>query len=591
MSNLPFPYMPLRSTATLFENFDAAAFTDDPKSNIYSFVDALAGASGAGNLIQQIFFTNLSAALENCYFDELDYIFGNVKFLSRTNAESYPYSPLTEQLTSDQWDEVRVKDAWFRARIKDFFAACQLGGTPEGIRKCVQAAIATDCTIMEVWRYIDNFGIGDALGRSGVGNLAQINNSVNSYPGQYSGYTATTYIGNDRYVAIDKITGHQVFFPAPGNTNTTAATSSASATAANTFITGAVAAGLASWAGRVRNTVRPRNEVVIKPHKSTLSSVENRNLRELLGRMLPVDTIITVDLNGLSVSTPLPVSGAASDSCYYEVIKQISPSPLVSQLPDPEFLPIDLLPTEQWLLKSPTAELDSGGNPTGYAKHPPARGPFSDLMNVITGVGKIVSDVMVPTSKNPVNKQEAPYAAFMQSAQYSYYYLAGGGKRSPIDSVTYGTLQADGSVTREINFQTYQQNSTYADWTPYDKADSPDNYPGGRFGQHPMQAPAINPDGTVYVFPYTSQSAFVSEMITKIQAQGGMADQSRYRLPILKPKTSVYTYYPEYAVANYPPTKESTVSSSITRQRPRTLASNMNNPANPVRSTHGPQPL
>jgi hypothetical protein len=71
--------------------------------------------------------------------------------------------------------------------------------------------------------------------------------------------------------------------------------------------------------------------------------------------MLPADTITTVDLNGLSVSTPIPVSGAASESCYYEVIKQVSPSPLISQLPAPEFLPIDLLPTEQWLLKKPAA--------------------------------------------------------------------------------------------------------------------------------------------------------------------------------------------------------------------------------------------
>lgn len=566
MSNLPFPYMPLRSTATLFENFDTAAFTDDPKSNIYSFVDALAGGSGAGNLIQQIFFTNLSAALENCYFEELDYIFGNVKFLSRTQAESYPYSPLTEQLTSDQWDEIRVKDAWFRARIKEFFAACQLGGTPEGIRKCVSAAIATDCTIMEVWRYIDNFGLSGALGRSGVGNLAP-QSAPAAYPGQYgpytnnsgqaqSGATVTTYTGGDRYVSIDRITGQQIYSAIKPETTTT-------------------------W---VTNNVRPRNEVVIKPHKSTLSPVETRNLRGLLGRMMPADTIVTVDLNGLSVSTPIPVSGAASDSCYYEVIKQISPSPLILQLPDPEYLPVDLLLTEQWLLKKPTSQTDSSSRGwSGYARHAPERGPFSDLMNIVTGVFTLEGGKPIPTSRKPVNKQEAPYAAFMQSAQFSYYYLVGGGKRSVVDSVTYGTLQPNGSVTREINFQTYQEDSSYTDWVPYDKADSPDNYPGGRFGLNPAQAPAQNPDGTNYVFPYTSQSAFVYEMIKKIQAQGGIADETQYRLPVQKPKTSVYTYYPEYAVANYPPTKESTISSSITRQRTRTLANNLNNPANFVR--------
>ena len=72
-------------------------------------------------------------------------------------------------------------------------------------------------------------------------------------------------------------------------------------------------------------------------------------------------------------------------------------------------------------------------------------------------------------------------------------------------------------------------------------------------------------------------------MITQIEEMGGIADNTQYKLPINKTQTVVYTYLPDYAVANFPPMKESTVSSSITRQRPRPLSGNMGNPNNFVR--------
>lgn len=508
--NLPFPYIPSRSTEIYMDSFDPAVFRTDTSSNIWNFVDALVGTAGAGSLINQVFVSNLSAALDTCYFNELDYIVGNINFMSRTTAEAYTYDPLADQLTSDQWDEVRVKDAWFRSRIKDFFAACQLGGTPEGIKKCVSAAIGVDCTIEEVWRYVDNFGFDPevTLGRTESAK---------------------------HYAVTNLKTGFEVMFSGTG-----------ALADANAFK--AAQSPSSDWEVR---TIRPRNEVVVKPHKSSLYPVETRLLREVLNRVMPMETVVTVDVNGLSVSTPVNVSAAAADDSYYEVIKQVIPSPLVAQMPDPEFLAIELLPGEQWLLKKPEV-----------------KGPFSKLLELL---GK------------DEDKREAPYAAFMQSSQHSYYYLVGDGKHSPIDSVTYGTLQPDGSVKSEQNYRMYQQSSSYTGWMAYEKADSSDNFPGGKFGQHPGYAPAVNPDGTPYSFPYVSQSAFVTEMIEKVKAMGGVADDNHYKLPIQKNQTLVYTYYPEYAVANFPPTKESTVSASITRRRPRTIGNNLGDTSNFVR--------
>lgn len=312
VSQNPFPLMPPKSTELRLMSFDEYVYTGTPSTVLYKLIDALCGTTGAGALVNQVFLARLSTALETIYFNDLDYIFGKVSFLARSPEESYTYNPMTDMLTADQWNEVRVKDAWYRARIKDFFVACGLGGTPDGIRMCVQAALAVDCDIHEVWRYEDNLGLTESLGRSP--------------------------------------------FPA-------------------------------------------RNEVVVTPHKGALEPAELRLVRDMLAKICPVDTIVTVTTNGLAVQSPVPVNAAAADSEYFEVQKQVIATPALSSMPPPELLPIDLLPTETWLYQAKT-------DPT-----------------------------------------LAPYTAFNISAEYGYYYLVSGGSRSPIDSVTYGTLNQNAPVT------------------------------------------------------------------------------------------------------------------------------------------------
>lgn len=578
--NEPFPYLPSRSTSLYLDGFDPAAFNTDPKTWLYRYLDAMVGTSGggAGTLINQIFLSNMSSAIDTCYFNELDYIVGNINFLARTTAESYSYDPQVDQLTSDQWDEVRIKDAWFRSRIKEFFQACQLGGTPEGIRKCVSAAIAADCTIQEVYRYSENFIWVDpdhtTLGRTEAKPL-----------GTPSGYYSVTNLQ----------TGFQVLFAGTG-----------ALSAANAFRD----AQTDDWEVEV---VSPRNEVVIVPHKKSVSQAEIRLLREMLSRLLPIDTVITVDTEGLSLSVPVRIASASADSTYFEVIKQVEPGPLVEQLPAPEYLPIDLLPSEQWLLNDPPKNaprwkpnhayhvgdvVKHVGNfyycvtegTSAHFKGPVGKGSPLIIDGTVTwrehekahkekGLFSTIIEAIAGNS----NKREAPYSAFVQSSQYSYCYLTGGGTSSSIDSTSYGTLQSDGSVKSEKNHQLYQDKSSYTEWMQYQKADSPDNFPGGQFGKHPSSSPAVNPDGTQYRFSYPSQSAYVTDMIEKVQAMGGIADTSHYKLPINKNQMVVYTYYPEYAVSSSAPVKESSISSSITRQRPRTLANNLGSPNNFVR--------
>lgn len=441
-SQSPIPLIAPRSTERRMDHFDDQVFTGTPDTLLYKFVDAVCGTTGAGSLVNEIFMARANAALDTIYFNDLDYIFGSVHFLSRSGAESYDYNPMVDLLTSDQWDEVRVKDAWYRERIKQFFSAVAKGGTPEGIRTCVSAALGVECDLFEVWRYRDNFGLGVYLGRA---------------------------------------------------------------------------------------PVSARNELVIRPHKATIEPGEARLLRDMLERIAPVDTIITVSLQGLAASSPVPVASATADSTYFEIQKVVTSTPLMDQLPPPELLPIDLLTSEQWMF-----------------------------------------------SKDPTL---APYAAFNITSEYGYYYLIGDGARSPIDSVTYGTLAADGITVRpEQNFEVFGTDEQLTDWITYEKADSPDNFPGGKYGITPNKAPALNPDRTPYRFPFESQLTFVTQEILRITSLGGTANASSYRLPITRSTTTKRIYWPDQAIATVSPPRDSTVSASITQRRYQPKSAEMRDP-------------
>jgi hypothetical protein len=445
-----FPFAAPKSTEQRLASFDEYVYKADPTTILYKYLDAMCGSTGAGALINQALLARMCGSLSTIYFNDLDFIFGKIGFIPRSPAESYTFNPMTDQLTAAQWNEVRVKDAWYRARVRDYFVACGLGGTPDGLRMAVKAAVNCDCDIYEEWRYIDNYGLTAQLGRS----------------------------------------------PSPA-----------------------------------------RTEVVIKPHKAQLAQDEVRLLRDMLQRLAPVESIMTVNPQGLAVISPVTVSAAASDSEYFEVQRTVTATPALAQLPAPDLLPIDLLPTETWLYQAQS-------NPT-----------------------------------------LAPYTAFNITAQYGYYYLAGGGRRSPIDSVTYGTLNDDGTVTTAPNFQTFDTTGQYGPPTPYAKADSPDNYPGGKYGIHPSTAPALNPDGTPYVFPYASQQSYVTNQVNLIEGQGGLATAETYQLPISTPSSTARVFYPDYAIAYSPPAKDSTVSTSVTRDRDSSATvPELRDPINFVRS-------
>lgn len=481
-SQAPFPLMPPKSTELRMAHFDENVYNTDNTTLLYRLIDTLCGDGGAGTLKKEIFVQRLSGALDGIYGADLDYIFGSVRFLSRTTSESYAHNPATEELTSEQWDEVMAKDAQYRDRIRRFFSACNKGGSAEGIREAVLAATSGDCQVMENWRYIDNFGLSAGVGR-GIGRS---------------------------WAAVELSTGHRVYFDDRS---------------------GAVAhvAGRPGWSVE---EVRSRSEVTVVPLKSGLTPREARLLRGMLDRITSQDTVVTLDTNGLAVNMPVMIRAAAADSSYFQVEKVVTGAPVLDNLPREELARV-LDETHLWL---------KAGEP-----------------------------------------RLAPYARFNITQEHGYHYLVSGGRRSPIDSVTYGTLQPDGTVAPEEPFTWYEDTGQFGPWTEWERADSPDNYPGGRFGLTPARAPALNPDRSPYVFPHASQAAYVEARRQKVLEVGGEVLDNRYRLPMQKPGASRRSYTPDLAIAYSAPVRESTVTSSWTSRRGGAVLSNLRNPSILVR--------
>lgn len=423
----PMPLIPLSSTLSKLDHFDSTVFKIDETTHLYKLVDALCGDVGAGSLKKELLNARLLKQIDTIQFGALDRLFSGSFNLPRLSSESYQYNPEVDMLDSEQWDEVYVKDAWYRARAKDFFTACSLGGTPDGIRMAVHAAIGTDCDLYEVWRYRDTFGIKKQLGR--------LSQSL-------------------------------------------------------------------------------RNEVVVAPHKADITPREKRLILEATDKIKPADSVITVDPDGLSVHTPVKVRGVGADSSYFEVQKTVTVSPELAKIPPPEYLAADIIDSEKWIFKATT-----------------------------------------PT--------KAPTAAYNSTQEYSLYYTYSDRNTSPISIVEY-KKSVNGTQSAERNYSIYS--STGQSWVPFGQADSPDNFPGGKYGLHPSFAPALNYDSTPYKFPYTSQAAYQAKVTQQVIAQGGTISSDGNSYTMDKPSTSVSkTFLPHMIFNDSIPSRDSKVTSSSTQ--------------------------
>jgi hypothetical protein len=180
---------------------------------------------------------------------------------------------------------------------------------------------------------------------------------------------------------------------------------------------------------------------------------------------------------------------------------------------------------------------------------------------------------------------QAPRIAFDSTDDYTQYYLYSSDPNvaQSVDSVVYTSEDVNLVVTNEPNYQTSSRSVTaWGPWISYEKADSPDNYPGGKNGLTPMQAPALNRnDGTAYMFPYTSQDDYIQQtnesvlqqtgryypgsFMTAKLANGATTDVA-YRLPLSFSDFTQNVWDPSGAVATQKPKPSRVISRWYSRQ-------------------------
>jgi len=84
--------------------------------------------------------------------------------------------------------------------------------------------------------------------------------------------------------------------------------------------------------------------------------------------------------------------------------------------------------------------------------------------------------------------------------------------------------------------------TTWGPYQTYGIADSPDNFPGGQYGQHPSYAPALEQSGGSYGFEWTSQADYVAYTQAAAIRAGGEADSTHYRYPVTSITTATSAF-------------------------------------------------
>jgi len=265
-----------------------------------------------------------------------------------------------------------------------------------------------------------------------------------------------------------------------------------------------------------RTNASMRNELVMRPLISSIPQGLKYLATRLVERIKPMDTVLTIDNNGLAIHKPIQINNIAASSSYFQVVKEVTGTRDIADLPPTTVLAQDLGldPTYLWVKPNATVE--------------------------------------------------APSSAFQATQETSQYYIYSYEGATAVDTVEYcedvGTIR----TLHTVPFTQYRRDdvTSFGPWTPWDLADSPDNFPGGKFGQTPFETPALTTTGQSYAFPYTSQDDFVARQTNVVVGLGGEATTTQFRLPMTKyDDVSRRVWTPELAIPLTPPTQQSTVSS------------------------------
>lgn len=240
-----------------------------------------------------------------------------------------------------------------------------------------------------------------------------------------------------------------------------------------------------------------RTEVLITPFK-TITRQDRRNLELVLDRLKPREVVLTI-ATGLQVNTPVALGLVSADSSYFQTDIQVTGASGISNAAAKSFY-------------STVTGPDPASDSTIY----------------------YLQDGVQTPARTP---------AFATGQESHEQYDFSSESISTIDSIAYQSID---DITASPSSRTTEgthlvQNAfdiRFGPWTDFALADSPDNFPGGKYGQSPLVPPALNQDGSAYQFRYVSQAAYVSEQTAIILAAGGEVSGTQYRVRLAQASVS-----------------------------------------------------
>lgn len=238
------------------------------------------------------------------------------------------------------------------------------------------------------------------------------------------------------------------------------------------------------------------NEVVIRTHSSDVTEQERELLLRVTDRIRPAGTVVTVDTEGIGSIRWLTPRSATADSSYFEIKRTLTNSVDNSKLP-------------------PVSDIYADGLAYGYdAQRNMAVGESAEVRKAIAN----------------------------RTQEYTEYYVSTKSSTAQVQSVDYTIEDSHGDISSEDDWIERESTIRWSSWTRFTTVDSPDNYPGGKYGRTPMRAPALNKDGSDYIFPYQSQSQYEEQEGARIRADGGEVEGHMYRIRLsVSTTTTRYT--------------------------------------------------
>lgn len=282
--------LPDKALGTRLAHFPSDLYDLRETSHLRRFLATLIGDAGVGQLRKRNIFTQYQSALDSTHFYDLDRFYGAIFGLLRTTAELLPINPHTSTATASEWDEIDLRDATFRARIKKLASAINLGATYPGIKAAAEAITQAECEVYEVWSLLDTYGSAT------MGKVWDDIEALGSY---------------------DDIEG---ISPSPS---------------------------VPTWDDLLdqvtigRTGVNNRSEVIVYPKKdydriafedgereAAIQKAEDvAALVRVLSVLKPASVLITVDPDGLAMHRDATITNLVADSNYWEVTTRVTPRP------------------------------------------------------------------------------------------------------------------------------------------------------------------------------------------------------------------------------------------------------------------------